>query len=115
MSNWDWINSVQCYQRYSLGKETNATGFVYPLYSSYTWGYCTGNLFILITSGMSLAACVLLLVQQLRSLGWNKGQTYKKTKTWIFILLCVFEFTVVIRYLFTMYSLWIYDPMLVIA
>jgi hypothetical protein len=72
-------------------------------------------LFILITSGISLAACILLLVHQLKAQGWNKGPTYKKTKTWIFILLCIFEFTVFIRYFFTLYYSWIYDPMLVIA
>jgi ABC-type multidrug transport system fused ATPase/permease subunit len=97
------------------GRQTNATGPVYPEYSSYSWGYCTGNLFIMITSMMSFAACVLLLVCQLKSQGWNKLPTYKKTKTWIFILMSIFEFTVVLRYTFTLYYTWVYDPMLAIA
>jgi len=58
MGNWNWINSVQCFHNVQLGKDISS-------YSDYTWGYCTGNLFIMITSYLSFAACVLLLSLQM--------------------------------------------------
>ena len=112
MGDWNWINSAQCFNRIHL-KKTDAN--FSESYADYTWGYCTGNLLIMVSSMLSLAACILLLVVIVNSSGWKKMQTYKKTKTWIFILLVFFEFTVVLRYTFTLYDSPLYDPILVTA
>lgn len=47
--------------------------------------------------------------------GWNKSETYKKIKTWIFLLLVFYEFTVVIRYIFTLYHTRFYYTVLIFA
>ena len=69
----------------------------------------------MVASYCSLAACVLLLVVQLKIKGWKQLQTYKKNKTWIFILLVLFEFSVALRYTFNLYRTAAYDPILVTA
>ena len=57
----------------------------------------------------------MLLLWHLGAQNWKNTGTYTKNKTWIFILLFLYEFTVVIRYTFQMYKLKIYLPMLVVT
>ena len=57
----------------------------------------------------------MLLLWHLGAQNWKNTSTYTKNKTWIFMLLFLFEFTVVIRYTFQMYELSVYLPMLVVT
>ena len=103
MAAADWLNSANCFQQRREG------GF------AYTWGYCTGNILIMVTSFVSLVATLMLLSWHLGTQGWLKLETYKKTKTWVFLLLSLNLFTVVLRYTFLLYDSVIYLPMLVLA
>jgi hypothetical protein len=57
----------------------------------------------------------MLLIWRLDQAGCLKLNTYKKNKTWIFILLVIYEFTVVTRYMFSLYDTKIYDTILIFA
>lgn len=102
-----WLNSVVCFRKASNPEEYVGEG--------YTVGYCTGNLIILVTSLISLTASSALTWWHMRDSGWLKLSTYKKHKTWIFLLISIYMFSVVIRYVFNMYELKAYSYILSIA
>lgn len=90
------INLVACFQKVKTEPENYG----------YTNGYCTGNLLILIFSIITMIYISALLYWTLKE-NQIKIKTFKKHKTWIFLLMFVFQTIVTIRYFFNLYdTLW---------
>lgn len=99
----NWFNPYYCFHKARQGDY------------GYTPGYCTGNLLILVFSALLLVASTALLYWHLKDGHWKKKKSYTKAKTWLFILLVLFLATVVLRYLFTLYSTNFYNFLLATA
>jgi hypothetical protein len=59
------------------------------------------------------ASC--LLAWHLQSKGWGNRSSYANSKTWMLILVILFEFLVAVRYTFNLYSLNIYSFLLTLG
>jgi len=71
----------------------------------FTNGYCVGNILTQIFAIIALIYISCLFIWHMNAIGWGQFRSWTRTKTWVFILLFLFELIVVIRYTFDLYTI----------
>lgn len=92
MGEFSAIFPIECFNQASLASAP------FP----YTKGYCTGCLIILLASILMFTMSVVLLVWHFKNFSPTKCKTYLRQRTWSNLLLNLYMFILIMRFLFTL-------------